>query len=248
MQLVRTLAKFGLVAGVAVTSLALAGGSAQAADPSPAPPKADAASLATLKADLTKRIDLRLAALARDTTAINAAKHLAPADKTTLTNLDSQDTAAMTALKTKVAGETTVAAIRADAASMVNDYRIFILVGPKVRLTIAGDAEHDAITRLQTAHDKLAGLVAQAKAAGHDTTAAEQSLADMAAAIGKATTDTNGQVAAVLAIQPGPEGAGIRAKVAAVRTALGTGRADLKSAVADARKVTAFLKGLKKPA
>jgi hypothetical protein len=235
MQLARTLAKIGLVATVAVAGLAVAGGPAQADDPA----------LAVLKADVTKRIDLRLAALAKDTVTINAAKHLAAADKTTLTNLDSQDTAAMTALKTKVAGETTAAAVKADATSMVNDYRIFILVGPKVRLTIAGDAEHDAITRLQTAHDKLAGLVAKAKTAGHDTTAAEQNLADMAAAITKATTDTNGQVATVLAIQPGPDGAGIRAKVAAVRAALGTGRTDLKSAVADAKKVTAFLKGLK---
>lgn len=235
MQLVRTLAKVGLIAAVGVAGVAIGGGPAQAAEPS----------LTVLKADVTKRIDLRLAALAKDTVAINGAKHLAAADKATLTSLDSQDTAAMTALRTKVAGETTAAAIKADATSMVDDYRIFILVGPKVRLTIAGDAEHDAIARLQTAHDKLAGLVAKAKAAGQDTAAAEQNLADMATAITKATTDINGQVAAVLAIQPGPDGAAIRAKVAGVKAALGTGRTDLKSAVADAKKVTAFLKGLK---
>jgi hypothetical protein len=198
--------------------------------------------LPAAKAALTARIDLRLAALAKDTAAIAAAKHLTDGDKATLTSLISADTAAMNSLKTKVAGETTAAALKADATSMVNDYRIFILVGPKVRLSIAGDAEQAAIAKLLTVHDKLADLVAKAKAAGKDIAAAEQNLADMAAAIDKAKTDSAGQVAALLAIQPGPDGAGIRAKVAGVRQALGTARADLRSAVADAKKVTAFLK------
>src|SRR5689334_19484876 len=142
--------------------------------------------LSTLKAAVSARIDLRLAALSKDTAAITAAKHLTDGDKSTLTSLISADTTAMNSLKTKVAGETTAAGVKADATSMVNDYRIFILVGPKVRLTIAGDAESAAITKLQTVHDKLADLVAKAKAAGKDTTAAEQDLADIAAAITKA--------------------------------------------------------------
>jgi len=201
--------------------------------------------LSTLKAAVSARIDLRLAALSKDTAAITAAKHLTDADKSTLTSLISADTAAMNSLKTKVAGETTAAGVKADATSMVDDYRIFILVGPKVRLTIAGDAEQAAITKLQAVHDKLADLVAKAKAAGKDTTAAEQDLADMAAAITKAQGSLSGQVAAVLAIQPGPDGTGIRAKVATVRAGIGTSRASLKTAVADAKKVTAFLKSVK---
>ena len=87
--------------------------------------------------------------------------------------------------------------------------------------------------------------MAKAKAAGKDTTAAEQNLADMAAEITKAQNLLNGQVAAVLAIQPGPDGAAIRSKVAGVRQAIGATRADLKTAVADAKKVTAFLKSAK---
>ena len=201
--------------------------------------------LSTLKAAVSARIDLRLAALSKDTAAITAAKHLTDADKSTLTSLISADTAAMNSLKTKVAGETTAAGVKADATSMVNDYRIFILVGPKVRLTIAGDAEAAAITKLQAVHDKLADLVAKAKAAGKDTTAAEQDLADMAAAITKAQGSLSGQIAAVQAIQPGPDGTGIRAKVATVRAGIGTTRASLKTAVADAKKVTAFLKSVK---
>jgi len=232
MRLLRTTAFLG-----AATAVLLA------AAPSAAVAATD--DLSTLKAAVSARIDLRLAALSKDTAAITAAKHLTDADKSTLTSLISTDTAAMNSLKTKVAGETTAAGVKADATSMVDDYRIFILVGPKVRLTIAGDAEQAAITKLQAVHDKLAGLVAKAKAAGKDTTAAEQDLADMAAAITKAQGSLSGQVAAVQAIQPGPDGTGIRAKVATVRAGIGTTRASLKTAVADAKKVTAFLKSVK---
>jgi len=232
MRLLRTTAFLG-----AATAVLLA------AAPSAAVAATD--DLSTLKAAVSARIDLRLAALSKDTAAITAAKHLTDADKSTLTSLISADTAAMNSLKTKVAGETTAAGVKADATSMVDDYRIFILVGPKVRLTIAGDAEQAAITKLQSVHDKLAGLVAKAKAAGKDTTAAEQDLADMAAAITKAQGSLSGQVAAVQAIQPGPDGTGIRAKVATVRAGIGTTRASLKTAVADAKKVTAFLKSVK---
>jgi hypothetical protein len=234
----RTAAKVGLVATVAMAGLIAAS----------APALADDTTLPSLKAAVTARIDLRLAALAKDTVEINAAKHLSAADKSTLTGLISQDTAGLNSLKTKVAGETTAAGIKADATSMVDDYRIFILVGPKVRLSIAGDAEAAGLNGLQAAHDKLAGLVAKAKAAGTDTTAAEADLAAMAAAITKAQGENSGQVAAVLGIQPGPDGAGIRAKVTTVRQSLGAARADMKTAVAAGRRVTAFLKGLKKTA
>jgi hypothetical protein len=209
------------------------------------PAMADTPGVDAAKAALTNRINLRLTALQRDTTVIEGAKNLSAAHKSTLQALISSDTDAMNALKTKVAGETTLDALKADAMNMVDNYRIFILVGPKVRLTTAGDAETAATAKLSTIHDKLAQLVAKAKAAGKDTTTAEQELADMAAALTKVGTDTNGQVDALLAVAPGPDAAAIQAKVAAVRGALSNGRADLKTAESDAKQVRDFLKGLK---
>jgi hypothetical protein len=205
---------------------------------------ADGAGVDAAKQAVTTRINLRLTALARDTTAIGAAHHLTADHKSTLQSLISADTSGLTALKNKVAGETTLAALRADATSMVNDYRIFILVGPKVRLTIVSDTETAATARLRTVHDKLADLVAKAKAAGKDTAAAEQNLADMTAALDKVGPDIDGQAAALLAVQPGPDAAAIKAKVSAVRAALAAGRADLRAAIADAKKVRDFLRSL----
>jgi hypothetical protein len=222
----------------AVAALALGGAIAIAA-PALA---ADTSGLDAAKTAVTNRINLRLTALQRDTTIVAAAKDMTADHRTTLTVLINQDTTGLTALKSKVAGETTLEGVKADAQSMVDDYRVFILVGPKVRLTRAGDVEAVATTRLRTVHDKLADLVAKAKAAGKDTTTAEQDLADMSAALDKVGTDTSGQVAAVLAIPAGPDAAGIHAKVSAVQAALAAGRADLKRAVDDAKKVREFLK------
>lgn len=226
--------RLGLVAAATVVGLLATGGPALADDPT----------LPGLKTALTHRIDLRLAALAKDTTVVNGAKNLTAADKSTLTSLIGQDTTGLTALRTKVAGQTTVDALKADATSMVDDYRIFLLVGPKVRLAVAGDAETVAGDRLQDAHDRLATQVAAAKAAGHDTSAAEAELSDMQAAIDRAGKDGDGQVATLLAIQAGPDGTAITAKVTGVRQALSSARTDLRTALADGKKVAAFLKSL----
>ncbi|MBB5870910.1 hypothetical protein F4553_004289 [Allocatelliglobosispora scoriae] len=201
--------------------------------------------LTVAKAEVTKRIDLRLAALKKFDTALNAAKHITDGHRSTLHTLVTEDISGLTALKTKVAGETTREALRADAKSMVDDYRVFILVGPKVRLTAVSDAEVAAVAKLKAAHDKLADLVAKAKAAGKDTAAAEQDLAAMQAATDKASAGIDGDVATLLAIEPGPDGDAIRAKVGECRTSLKTARADLKTAVTAAKKVRAFLKSLK---
>lgn len=204
---------------------------------------ADGTAVTTLKAEITRRIDLRLAALTRFDQSLTASAPLTDAHQATLHDLVTTDAAALTGLKAKVAGETTAAALQADAKAMVADYRVFILVGPKVRLTIANDAEVAAAVKLGKAHDTLATLVAKAKAAGKDTTAAEADLADMRAALDRAAADINGQVPALLAISAGPDGEAIRAAVAVVRKAMGAGRADLRTAAAKARHVRDFVKG-----
>jgi hypothetical protein len=202
--------------------------------------------LAALQAAVSHRIDLRLAALTRDSTVITDAKNMTDADRATLTALISADQSGLTALRTKVNAETTVAAVRADAVTMVDSYRIYILVGPKVRLTRAADAEAAEHTKLQTVHDKLADLVAKDKAAGKDTGNATDLLADMSAQLAKMGPALDGQVDKLLALQPGPDGPGLTASVSSVRTALVEARGDLKAALDDAKQVRDILKGLKK--
>jgi hypothetical protein len=196
------------------------------------------------KQEVTRRIDLRLAALTRFTAALGGAERVTAAHRSTLQDLLSADVDGLTALRAKVAGETTTEALRADAASMINDYRIFVLVHPKVKLTIVADNEAAAAGKLQDAHDTLAAVVAKAKAAGKPTGPAETALASMQASIDKATAALDGQVAALLALQPGPDGKALRAQVLAIRQALGGVHKNLRAAHAVGKRLRGLLKAL----
>jgi len=66
----------------------------------------------------------------------------------TLQGILDKDIAGLQALRTKVAAETTVDAVKADPRSMVADYRVYLLVGPQVRITIAADVATAAAARL----------------------------------------------------------------------------------------------------
>lgn len=198
--------------------------------------------VARLKQKVTERIDLRLRALERGEARLDRKKHVTDAHRDVLQDLVDADVAGLTALKAKVAGETTAEALKADATSMINDYRIFILVMPKLRLTAVADNEAAATDRLQAAHDKLADLIAKAKAAGKDTAGAERALAAMQGSIDDAEDGLAGQVDALLALKPGPDGTAIREAVAKIRSALRAVRSELRDAVAAAKKARDLIK------
>nr|BFE76136.1 hypothetical protein GCM10020092_094370 [Actinoplanes digitatis] len=170
-----------------------------------APAQAAERPLDKAKTVVTARIDKRLAALKRFDTTLGKAERVQSAHRATLAKLIDDQTAGLTALRTKVADETTAAAVKADAQSMVNDFRVFILTGPKVRLTAAIDTELAVIDKLDDRSD-----VDQAK-------------------LKSVTTSVNGQVDKLLAIQPGPDGDAIRAQVQPIREAARSARTTLRS-------------------
>jgi len=206
--------------------------------PSPLPVRLDAA-----KQVVTARIDGRLATLRALSTAVDSAAHLIPAHKSTLDTLIQQDQSGLSALKTKVSGESTLAGVRADDQSMVDDYRVYLLVAPKVRLTISADLETSAVGQLDTAAGTLAAAIASAKAAGKDTTKAEADLADMKAQTAAASSAVAGKADTVLAIAPGPDAQAIESQVKVVRDAVHSARTDLRKAVADGKAVKVDLGG-----
>jgi hypothetical protein len=150
---------------------------------------------------ITAKIDKRLAALQQYDATLGRAAKLTADHKTALTKLVADQRAGLTALKTKVQGDTTPAALAADAKAMVDDYRVFLLTGPKVRLTAAIDTEIAVA-------EKAAG-----KRPGAD--AIKQSL--------------TGQADKLLAIKPGPDKDAIKAAVDPVRAAAKKARTDLKA-------------------
>lgn len=203
----------------------------------------NAAGLAKAKAAVTDGITDRLTDLGKMQTALGGYKDVSDAARGTLTQLLSSDVSGLTALKAKVAGETTEAAVRADGKAMVDDYRVYILVAPKVHLTHALDVETAAAARLAKVHDELAARLAKDPAA--DTQANKDLLADMATATQNSVTAIAGQDATLLGLQPGPDGKGLTASVKGVSGAAKDARDDLKKAITDAKTVRDALKGAK---
>jgi hypothetical protein len=188
------------------------------------------------------RIDLRLATLSSLKIAISGATNLSSSDRSTLSALDASDISGLTALKTKTDAETTVAAVKADGRSMVVDYRIYMLVVPKVRFAIASDQETSVLAKLQSAHDKLASIATTLAGQGKDVGSEQAALADMAAKISAAGSTLSGKASGLLAVQPSPDASAMTAAVSPVRTAVHGARSDIKTALADAKTAAAGLK------
>jgi hypothetical protein len=224
---VRTLAVVA-VAPVALTLLAA--GPALAA--SPAPQTVQAA-----KTLVDSRIDGRLHTLDALKTAIAGATNLTSAHRSTLSALISTDTTALTALRGKVDGETTLQAIRDDEHSMVVDYRIYMLVEPKVRFAIASDDETVSIGKLQDVKGKLATAIADAQRKGKDVSAEQLELTDLTNQVGAAQSALAGKVDTLLTVAPSSDAAAMTAAVNPVRAAVRAARTDIGKAVGDAKQI-----------
>lgn len=221
--------------------LTLAVGAAIAvAMPSAPAVAADDTALAAAKKLTVARIDGRLAALKVDGVAIRNAARLTDGHQSTIQAIIDRDTAGLTALKAKVQGETAVAAVKEDARSMVVDYRIYMLVGPQVRLTLAADVADAVDARLGEVADKLAAAIEKAKANGQDVAEAQAKLDHMRAELAAATTD--GAADTLLATAPSPDAAAMKAAKDAARAKIRAARGHLRTAAADAKACAASLK------
>lgn len=225
-----------------VTAFAAATGvPAQAAAPVAVQAADQAANLANAKKLTTVRIDGRLAMLRASGVAIRNAARLTDAHQATLQKIIDADVAGLTELRAKVATETTVEAVRADARSMVEDYRVYLLVRPQVHLTLAADVESAALTRLRALHDKLAQAITTAESAGRDTGDAKAKLAHLTSELDATESALSGLADDLLAVQPGPDAAAIKAKTATARADVRTARTHLRAAATDAKAIRTLL-------
>jgi hypothetical protein len=193
----RTLRTTAVSIAALACTLVAAGPAAAADDP--------ARGVDAVKKAITTRIDKRLDALKRFDGTLADAKQVQSGHRGTLDALIDDQAKDLAALKAKVQTETTRAALKTDAHSMVDDYRVFILTGPKVRLTAAIDTELAAAAKLR-----------------------DRKNADTAK-LDAVTKSLDGKVDTLLAIKPGPDGEAIRAHVKTVRESAKGARTTLKT-------------------
>lgn len=235
-----TAATAALAAGAALPAQAQTAFGTSAATSTPTGKTAGTDGLDAAKALATSRIDGRLETLHALQLAVNNASRLTSSDRSTLSNLISSDISGLTSLRGKVGGESTVSAVRADETTMVDQYRIYLLVVPKVHLTNAFDIEAAAQSTLQKVHDELAARLA--KESGGGTATEKSQLADLQTQLQNAQQAEAGKVSALLAIQPGPDANALHSALSPLVTAAKTARTDLRKARDDAKALKGELK------
>jgi hypothetical protein len=248
--------KAALRIGAVATGAALAlgtVGSAYAATPGPnstasakaaasgAKGKTDSAhaGLAAVQKLATSRIEGRLSTLHALSLAVGDSKYLTSGEQGALSKQISSDVSGLTALDSKVASATTVQEVRADEVAMVDDFRVYLLMVPQVRLTEALAAESDAAATLQKAYVALSDLLG--KQSGDGTAAQKSELADLQTQITAAQAAIGNEVATVLAVQPGPNASAIHSALAPASSAVKTAHADLLKARDDAKALRTSL-------
>ena len=234
MNRIHRLAATAFAATIAVGTLGLTASAASAA------PTQDA--LGVAKHTVETKIDARLAQLAQLQHQVDGSKNLTDGDRSALDTILANEVSGLTALRSKVESETTTAAVAADAKSMIDDYRVYVVVTPQVHLTIAADVGEHAV---EVANDKIApkldAAIAQAQANGKDVTKAQADDDAFKAAVAAAAADLDGQSATLLAQEPHGYPANhqtfldARAKIADARAKLAEARTDAHNVVEDLR-------------
>lgn len=217
-----------------------AGSTAYASSAAPSANPAGADRLDAVKAVANARVQGRLATLHALALAVSDSKYLTSDEKSALSKQITADLSGLTALASKMAGESTTAAVREDEVAMVDDYRVYVLMAPQTRLTDALAAESDAAATLQKAYTALSELAS--KQPGGATATQNAELADLQAQLSAATSAIANQVATELGVQPGPDETAIHDALEPVKSAVKSAHQDLVKARTDAKELRASFK------
>ncbi|HSX08462.1 MAG TPA: hypothetical protein VLG11_06240 [Candidatus Saccharimonadales bacterium] len=230
----------GLGAILSVAGMALSGGSAYAAA---AQTPTDAQRVQTIIAKGNQEITRRLTVLGTLSSKVAGAAKLTASDKAALTTEVANATAGLTQLKTKLDADTTIAAARADAQSIFDEYRVYALVAPKIALIRTADDQQSVDAKLTTLAGKLQTRLDSAKSAGKDVAALQAKLDDMKAKTTAAAGIASSVEQAVIGLQPSDYNSN-HSVLSGYRAQLQTAHSDNQAAVADAKAIVAGLENL----
>jgi hypothetical protein len=222
-----------------VVGAALAVGATGSVGLGPRPAGAQQVRLNTAKQLAAAGITRRVLALRELTAAGKATARLSDADRTALTNQLQDQVNGLTSLNAKIQGDGDEATVRADAGTIITDYRVYVLTIPKARGVVVSDVELTAEDRLSQLADRLQTMIDQAS--GKDTTKARADLGALRGRLASATAAVSPLPASLLALQPAGY-PGNRTALEQARATLKTGRQTLGDAATLARTVITDLK------
>jgi hypothetical protein len=227
--------------GSAVAAALVVGTCAPALASTPTPAPKAPLTLAGVQTSAKTKIDERLGKLHSAIGKETSAKGVSSSDRATLLGRLNSDVSGLSALETKIAGDTTLAAATADYKTIFTVFRVDAVALPQTRIvSLADRAISTAIPRLTKVESKLSALLS-GKDASKSTPALQADLTDMSAKIAAATSALNGVSSEALAVTPSEFNSN-HSVFASARASAKTARTDLKTAVADAKAVRSAIK------
>ena len=201
-----------------------------------------------IKSRADQEINRRINALNRLSDRVGKRKRVSDSEKNNIAAEVAGEITNLTNLKAKIDGDADIATLREDVKSILGSYRIFALVIPQGEILVGADRIKTIADNMITIGTKLQTRIADAKAAGKDTSSLDANLADYNAKIADSKTQAQSAIDVVSGLAPDN---GDQVKAAANRSALQKGRGfifagmkDLKAAREDARKIVQVLKAM----
>jgi len=205
-----------------------------------------AARIDHLRRECETALDRRVATLGALRTTVSGNGYLTASDKAALLDQIASENDGLGALRARIAGDTDLAALKADCKDIVGSFRVYLLMVPKIHLMVAAAATVQVAQKVTDLAGKLEAPIDRARAAGKDVTQAQQDLDAMKAAAAAGLAAASPVPGLVLALQP--------RDYPGNRPALEQARQDVKAAHDrfaetrnDARKVIEDLKDLRTP-
>jgi hypothetical protein len=200
--------------------------------------------LTAIQTRCERAIDQRLTTLADLTQRGASEQHLSASDRNELSAEIDHDTSGLRALRTTIAGTSTLASLRQDCRAIVDDYRVYVLLAPKTHLVVGADAADAALDTFSSADASLSAAIEHAQTNGTDPAKiadAQAEQRDMNAQTARARGLVDPIVPSVLGLTPADFNAGTagrkldtaRQSLRDARTALAAAKADLDAAIHD---------------
>ena len=210
---------------------------------------ATAATPAQIIAKSDTAITARVNSLNKLETTISKFKHLAADQKTALTATVQSSIDAMNTLKTKIDGETDLATLKTDYASITKNYRIYMLVMPSTATIAATDNAMANITTYLDTLTKLNTRITAAQTAGKNVAAVQAKASDASLKLTDAQSQSQAIITAVTGLKPDmgdkTVAANNKTQLAAAKSARKTLLADLATVRSDIASIRMGLKTLK---
>jgi hypothetical protein len=188
------------------------------------------AQLTTAKTRADQEIDRRVQSLNDLETRVNDMQRITASFKQSLSSNVQTQVSDLTQLKAKIDADTDAATIKTDVQSVVQSYRIFVLVLPMTRIATAADREVTIITMMNQLGAKLQARISAAQSAGANTSVMMASLTDLSNKLADASTQSQAAVSVTASLTPDN---GDTTKMAQNTAALKTGRTDVQAAQKD---------------